>query len=196
LCFERRYPKQNSDIRLKSNILVRLKFPPPKLLAGYTRCCSHQKRTKTLAAFSDTERPHNFWEYMYQFWFVLNAIFSLFKAHLFVEIFLSERKFCGNLHNCFVCHVNVSLQQGRLSLQVELTSKITHYSPTLTKWLVVDIQNRNLSKWRTWIKTAVALQASHWITCYRHQVYNRALKCLLSSGYDSILKHWNLLKLV
>jgi len=38
--FEKRYHKQNSVIRLKSNILARTKFfGPPKFCAGYATAC-------------------------------------------------------------------------------------------------------------------------------------------------------------
>jgi len=40
LCFERRYHKQNSVIRLKSNILTPTKFfGPPNAWAGYATAC-------------------------------------------------------------------------------------------------------------------------------------------------------------
>jgi len=48
LCFERRFSKQNSVIRLKSNILAPRKFFPPKLWAGYPTGTSGLRRPSLL----------------------------------------------------------------------------------------------------------------------------------------------------
>jgi len=63
LCFERRFSKQNSVIRLKTNI-----FPPPKFMGRLRQCKRHFKQWRTsglppLGAISVYPLPASSWQH-------------------------------------------------------------------------------------------------------------------------------------